>query len=163
MKMKIGLMAGSFNPPTLGHVDLVQRAAEVCHELYIGIAENSKKPESLFSILERKAMLAALCQKIPNIKIVEIPGLVVEYAKHHRIDFLVRGLRSTADFESEKQMACANKKICGIETIFLLANPQHAHICSTLIREIAHGGYRLHEFVPTEIEDAVYTRIAMKL
>lgn len=162
MKNKNGLFAGTFDPPTLGHVDIIRRAASFCHHLYIGIAQNSKKMNSTFTMTERQAMLAVVCHEMTNIKIVEIPGLAVDYAKQHKIDFLMRGIRSTVDFESERQMALANKKLCGIETLFLLADPQHAHISSTLIHEIALGGYRLHGFVPEEIEEAVYTRIAIK-
>lgn len=161
MKNKNGLLAGCFDPPTLGHVDIIRRAANFCHQLHVGIAENSKKEHPLFSLTERKAMLTAICQDIVNIKIVEIPGLSVDYATQHKINFLIRGIRSTADFESEKQMAYANKKLSNIETLFLLADLQNAHISSTLIHEIALGGYRLHGFVPEIIEDAVYTRIAM--
>jgi pantetheine-phosphate adenylyltransferase len=162
MKNESGLLAGSFDPPTLGHLDIIQRAAPLCHHLFIGIAENSKKNHPAFSILERQAMLAELCHSLPNVKIVVIPGLVVEYAKHHNIDFLIRGLRSVQDFEFEMQMAIANKKLCGVETLFLMADSSHAHISSTLINEIALGGYRLHDFVPEVIEDAVYTRITLK-
>lgn len=157
-----GLIAGSFDPPTLGHLDLIRRAASFCRQLYVGIAVNSMKVRSTFSVLEREAMLSEICHDIPNLKIVEIPSLVVEYAKHHHIDFLVRGLRSPADFDTEFQMACANKKLCGIDTVFLLSDPAYSHISSTLIHEIAMGGYRLHAFVPTVIEDPVYTRITLK-
>lgn len=162
MKNKVGLIAGTFDPPTLGHVDLIKRAAEICHVLYVGIAVNSKKRKPYFTTLERQAMLSEVCQKIPNIKIVEIPGLVAEFAHLHKIDFLIRGLRSTSDFDSELQLACANRKLCGIETVFLIANPNFSHISSTLINEIACGRYRVHEFVPEELEDAVYTRLTLK-
>lgn len=162
MKSKIGLFAGTFDPPTLGHVDIIRRAADLCDKLYVGIALNSSKRQSLFSVLERRAMLAEICHDISGIEIVEIPGLVVEFAIDHQVQFLIRGLRSSADFEMELQMAQANKILEKIETVFLLASPSHAHISSTLIHEIAHGGYRLHHFVPEVIEDAVYTRIAMK-
>lgn len=162
MKHKKGLLAGSFDPPTLGHLDIIQRAADFCQTLYVGIAQNSQKKSISFSLDEREAMLTEICHEIPNVKIVVIPGLVVEYAKLHKIDFLIRGLRNMADFEKELQMCCANKKLCGIETLFLLASPMHAHISSTLIREIALGGFRLHDFVPSIIEDPIYTRITLK-
>lgn len=163
MKNKIGLIAGSFDPPTLGHLDIIERAARLCDRLLVGLAQNSQKTNPLFTILERQAMLAEVCHGIPNVKIVEIPGLVVEYAKHHKVDFLIRGLRSTADFELEKQMAFANKKLGDIETFFLIGSPQYAHISSTLINEIALGGYRLLDFVSPVIEDAVHLRITMKM
>lgn len=162
MVNKIGLIAGTFDPPTLGHVDIIERAAKICDQLYVGIASNSLKKNPCFSILERQAMLSEICHHISNIKIVEIPGLVIEFAQMNNVNFLIRGLRSTADFESETQMACANKKMCGIETLFLLANPIHAHISSTLINEIALGRHRLHNFVPEVIEDAVYMRLTLK-
>lgn len=163
MKNKTGLIAGSFDPPTLGHVDIIQRASTLCQRLYVGIAKNSKKKNPLFTMEERRLMLIAIFSEISNIEVVEIEELVVNYAKSNQVDFLVRGLRSTADFESEMQLAYANKKLEGIETIFLLANPLHAHISSTLIQEIALGGRRLNQFVPERIEDVVHTRITTKL
>jgi pantetheine-phosphate adenylyltransferase len=161
MNSKTALIAGSFDPLTLGHQNLIQRASCLFDHLVVGIANNSVKTPT-FSFLEKQAMVAACCSSLKNISIVQIDGLVVEYAKHHGVDYLIRGLRSTADFESEMQMANANKKLCGIETLFLLAEPSLAQISSSLIREIAKGGYRLHDFIPSEIEDAVYTRITLK-
>jgi pantetheine-phosphate adenylyltransferase len=162
MKSKTGLIAGSFDPPTLGHIEVIKRTAGFCDLLIVGIAANSKKPNSTFTFLEREALILESCEHLPNIRVVEIPGLVVEYAKHHAVDFLVRGLRSAADFEMEMQMAISNRKLCGIETLFLMADPAFAHISSTLIHEIALGGYRLHGFVHHAVEDAIYTRITLK-
>jgi pantetheine-phosphate adenylyltransferase len=162
MKQHIGLFAGSFDPPTLGHLDLIERAAKICDQLYVGIAVNSKKKHPTFSIVERYAMLTELCHSLKHVKIVEFEGLAVEFAKENKVDFLVRGLRSPSDFDSEMQMAMSNKVISRIDTVFLIANPLYIHISSTLIHEIAHGGHRLHQFVPESVEDAVYTRITLK-
>ena len=163
MKNDSALLAGTFDPPTLGHIDIIERAAKLFKHLYVGIAINSKKTNSTFSIVERQAMLSELCHALPNVKIVTVEGLAVEYAKENRIDFLIRALRSVSDYDSELQLAISNKTIGHIETVFLLANPQHAHISSTLIHEIARGGLCLHHFVPEAIEDAVFTRITMKM
>ncbi len=163
MKKKIGLFAGTFDPPTLGHLDIIQRAAKFCDVLHIGIAVNSSKKTPVFPCFERKAMLAEVCHDLPNIKIVEIPGLVADYAKTNKIDFLIRSLRSSADFDNEMQLSCSNKKLCATDTLFLIGNPHFSHISSSLIHEIALGGHRLHEFVPEVIEDAVWTRITSKI
>lgn len=153
------LFPGTFDPPTLGHLDIIKRASKLCDELYIGIAENTTKRKNVFNESERKALLLKLCASYPNVKIVTFSGLVVEFAKKKKIDYLIRGVRSVADFEYESQMASANHMMAGLETIFLSASPQYVHFSSTLIREIGSLGHRLHGFVSEEIEEEVFNRL----
>lgn len=158
--MKKALFPGSFDPPTLGHVDILKRSAFVCDKLYVGIAVNSTKRQDLFTPEEKIQMLKTIARPFPHVEVVSFTGLVVEYAKQHKIDFLLRGLRAFSDFEYEFRMALTNRMISGIETIFLMSDERTTHISSTLIRELARYKSRLHQFVPEEIEDQVFNRLS---
>ncbi len=159
--MKRALFPGTFDPPTLGHLDIIQRAASICNKLYVGVAENSNKPsQTLFTTLERMAMLQEMTRAMPYVEVVSFSTLVVEFAKQHQIDFLLRGLRAFSDFEYEFRMALTNRHLSGIETVFLMADERVAHISSTLIRELARYHAPLSTFVPKEIALRVAERIA---
>lgn len=158
--MNTVLLPGSFDPPTLGHQDVILRAASFSKKLIVGIACNTRKEKSNFSVKERIDFLKILTMEKTNIEIVGIQGLIVEFAKVHQINFLIRGLRTFSDMEAEFQMALANKKIGGLETLFLMADNKFAHISSSLIKEIAAYGHSLKDFVPAPIEKAVYERLS---
>ncbi len=157
--MKKALFPGTFDPPTLGHLDIINRAANLCNKLYIGIANNLNKPDKLFTLAEKQAMLNLCIKNISNVEVVTFSGLVVECAKAHDVDCIIRGLRSFSDFEYELQMALANHKMTGIETIFLPAAETFSHISSTLIREIASYGGPLQAFVSAEIEQKIQEKL----
>lgn len=157
--MKRALFAGTFDPPTLGHLDVIQRAALLCDELWIGIASNPQKEKYLFSLEERKEMLKTITSSIPNIKIVHFAELVIEYAKKQGMSFLIRGLRTFSDYEYEFSMALINRKLSGIDTAFLMADPHHAHIRSSFLRELGAHGTHLQDFVPASIEKKVFARL----
>ncbi len=145
--MKKGLLAGSFDPPTFGHLDIIERAAKLCDELVVGIAINpSKKP--IFTVDEKKELLETLLNKLQNATIKSFEGLVVEFAKKEQANFLIRGLRAFSDFEYELRMAIANKKIASLETLFLVADFPLSQINSTLIKEIASFKGPINFFVP---------------
>ncbi|MBS0649337.1 MAG: pantetheine-phosphate adenylyltransferase [Verrucomicrobia bacterium] len=156
--MQRALLAGTFDPPTLGHLDLIDRASKVCDELIIGVALNPAK-QSSFSLQQREALLQKLK---PQLKVTSFAGLTVEFAKQHRISFLIRGLRSINDLERELQLAVTNKQLSEIETLFLPGNPLYAHISSSLIRELAFNNMRLHQLVPALIEEEIYQRFCLK-
>lgn len=156
------LFAGTFDPPTLGHADLILRAANLFEKLYVAIALNSEKKTPIFSISEKKELLQKMIGNLPNVEIREFSGLAVDFAQTLGVQCLLRGIRNASDFEFECQMASANRKMTGIETFFLVANEAHLHISSSLIREIAQQGRRLHGFVPEEIEDQIFNKIASK-
>lgn len=156
--MSFALYPGSFDPPTLGHYDVILRAAKVCKKLLVGVACNTSKKEYTFSLEERLQLLKTLVQAERNIEVVRIEGLIVDFAKREKIDFLIRGLRAFSDMEHEFQMALANKKIGGIETLFFMADSKYAHISSSLIREVAACGHHLKDFVPDVIEAEISSR-----
>ena len=154
------LFPGTFDPPTLGHLDIIRRASSCYQVLYVGISENSQKRPPIFDSNEKQALLKKICSPFPNVQIVTFEGLVVEYAKKQKIDCLLRGVRSVVDFEYEMQMAVANRIMTGIETLLLPADPKYDHLSSSLIREIGSFGRRLHEFVPPEIEEEIFIRLS---
>ena len=156
--MKRALFPGTFDPPTLGHIDVIQRSASICDKLYVGIAVNASKSEMLFTVQERETMLKKICTPYPYVEVVHFSSLVVDFAKKNQIDYLIRGLRAFSDFEYEFRMALANRHLSDIETVFLMADERVAHISSTLIRELGRYKSRLHAFVPTEIEEQVFLR-----
>lgn len=155
--MKKGLFAGTFDPPTLGHLNIIQRAAALCGTLCVGIAQNSAKGSPIFSAEQRLEMLKLITKDIPHVEIAIFQGLAVDFAKKQGVDFFIRGLRNCTDLEYEGQMAFTNRQIAGIETVFLLSDERYTQINSTLIREIAVlGRRRLKDFIPAEIEDIVF-------
>ncbi len=158
--MKKALFPGTFDPPTLGHVDIIRRSKTICDKLYVGIAINPTKTGDLFTVQEREAMLKAICKQFPHVEVMHFDTLAVEFAKKHEVDFLLRGLRVFSDFEYEARMALANRKLSGIETTFLMADERVGHISSTLIRELGRFKTRLHDFVSAEIEEQVFQRVS---
>lgn len=158
--MKKALIPGTFDPPSHGHLDIITRALAVCDKLYVGIASNAAKEKSAcFTPKEKKELLEQATKGLKNLEVVIFKGLVVDFAKENTISFLIRGLRAFSDFEYEFRMAIANRRLSGIETIFLMSDEKHAHISSTLIREIAGYGKHLRDFVPASIEKQVFERL----
>ena len=161
--MKQALFPGTFDPPTLGHLDLIKRSEAICDKLVIGIACNGlKKEPSSFSIEEKVEMLKAITKDLSFVEIKVIDGLVATFAKQNNIDFLLRGLRAFSDYEYEYRMALTNKTLSGVETVFFLASEKTSHISSSLIRELCFNNSRLLEFVPPSIEEFVFQRLLRK-
>lgn len=159
--MRTAIFPGTFDPPSLGHLDIIKRAQCLCDTLYVGIALNrAKEKDALFSLEEKIAMLQEITKEFPYVKVISFEGLVVHYAKTHQMDFILRGLRAFSDFEYEFRMALANRKISGVETVFLMADERHAHISSSLIKEIGFFQNRLKEFVPSSIEEKIFDRLS---
>ena len=151
---RIGIFPGTFDPPSKGHLDIIQRASLICDKLLIAIAVKPDK-KALFSPDEKKEMLRLITPSLPNVQIEIFQGLVVDFARIHKAQFLIRGLRAFSDFEYEFQMALANRRLSGIETLFLMADERHTQISSSLIREIAYFKGPLRDFVPSEIEPLI--------
>ena len=161
--MKQALLPGTFDPPTLGHLDLIKRSEALCDKLVIGIACNGLKNEpSLFSVEEKVEMLKAITKDLHFVEIRVINGLVATFAKQNNINFLIRGVRAFSDFDYEYRMAFTNKTLSGVETVFLMASGKTSHISSSLIREIGINNSRLVEFVPSSIEEFVCKRLLKK-
>jgi len=157
--MKAAIYPGTFDPPTLGHLNVIQRAALQCERLVIAIGENPAKVTPVFSLEERMDFLKAITAGIANIEILSFSGLLVDFAHSQRIDIIIRAIRTIFDFEYETLQAQTNRQLGAIETFYLVVEEKYRLISSTLVREIAPYGKRLHDFVPAEIEAEIFHRL----
>ena len=149
MKQKTGLYAGSFDPITLGHLDIAKRGAKLFDRLIIAVGENPKKRYT-FSLEERIALIADACKDIPNIEVQAFSGLLVHFCQKQEASVILRGLRAATDFDFEFQIGLANMDMApSIETIFLLAEPQNIFISSSLVKEIAFNGGNVEQYLPS--------------
>ena len=154
--MKKALFAGSFDPPTLGHTEVINRGLTLFDEILVGIGVNSKK-EGMFSPEDRLAMMNAVYQQEPRVKVEIYTGLTVEFAANQQIPFLVRGLRNGADLEYEKPIALINKRMSSeLETVFILTTGETSILSSTLIREVIRYRGDLKGLVPQAVIPLIY-------
>lgn len=146
---------GSFDPLTLGHLDLIERAAHIFDRVIVAVGVNSRK-STVYSAEERIAMVKDSIKGIKslkNVKVESFDGLLVEYAKSKGIHVILRGLRAFSDFEYEFQMALANRKMApDVEMIFLMPKETHSYISSSTVREIADRGGDISQFVPPAVK-----------
>ena len=158
--MKRAVYPGSFDPVTKGHLDIIERAAALVDELIVGVLNNSGKTP-LFSVEERVNMLIDVTRHIPNVRVESFSGLSVEFVRQCDASFIVRGLRAITDFEYELQMAQTNRSIDhGIDTLFFTTALNYAYISSTIVKEVASYGGDISGFVPPQIVNQIYDRIA---
>ncbi len=150
----LGVFPGTFDPITLGHLDLIQRALRICDKLLVAIPQTSTK-ETLFSLEERMEMARIATQELLSIEVISFTGLTIDLAKQRKASFLVRGLRSHEDFDYEWDLALINHKLGNIETIFLMAGEKYSMIHSKDIRKILSQGGEVQELVPSSIADKV--------
>ncbi len=129
------LFPGSFDPATLGHLDLIKRGAALLDELVVAVGTNPQKTP-LFTVEERVAMLRDQVSHLPNVKVTFFDGLVIRSAEAHECNIILRGVRSVSDFEAEQQMAMTNRGLSGIETVFVMPSEEYAWLSSRLIKEV---------------------------
>ena len=143
---------GSFDPPTNGHLDLIQRGSKIFEELVVAILRNPEK-SPMFSVAERLEMLRALTANLPNVRIDMFDGLMVEYAKSIDAMCVLRGIRAISDYEYELQMALMNRKIePTLETVFMMPADKYSYVSSRLVREVAQAGGPVKGLVPEIVE-----------
>lgn len=149
--MKKGVYPGSFDPITLGHLDVIKRAAKIMDELVIGVLKNSVKAP-LFTAEERVELIQQVIHDIPNVKVQSFDGLTVDFAKKIGASVVIRGLRAVTDFEYELQIAQTNRKLDSeIDTVFFTTNVEYAYLSSSIVKEIASFGGNITKFVPQSI------------
>ena len=155
--MSIAICPGSFDPITLGHLNIIRRAANIFDRLIVCvIMYNSTKTSPMFSVEERVEMARKATEKYPNVSVESSSGLLAEYAKQYDGAVIVKGLRAASDFEYEFQMNLINKKINPqLETMFLTSDVKYTFLSSSVVREMARYGADLTGFVPDEIKEEI--------
>ena len=149
--MKTAIYPGSFDPVTLGHLDIIKRASGLFDKLIIGILVNPNKIP-LFSLKERISMLREVTREIPNIEITSFEGLLVDYCRMNQIDGIIRGVRGAMDFDYELPMAQINQSLFpNTQTVFLAASPEYSYISSSGVKELASFGGDYTGMVPEEV------------
>ena len=148
---RIALFPGSFDPITLGHVDIIERALPLFDKIIIAVGTNSAK-KYMFTLEQRLTWIKEAFKDEPKIQVVTYTGLTVDFAQSSGADFLLRGLRNPADFEFEKAIAQANRQLVPtLETVFLLTSARYAYISSSIVREVYLHGGNFAEFVPASV------------
>ena len=151
--MRTALCPGSFDPVTLGHLDIIERSSRHFDEVIVAVIRNPQKTQSLFSLEERQQMLKDATLHLDNVRIEFFKGLLVDFARDHGVDAIVKGLRAVSDFDQELQMAQMNQRLSGIDTFFLSTSPQHSFLSSSLVREVARFGGDVSGMVPKHVND----------
>lgn len=161
-KQRIAVYPGSFDPPTLGHINIIERASRMADKLVVGVLINASK-SPMFTLDERVALLKDATAHLPNVKVCAFSGLLVDFAEKQRASFLVRGLRGVSDFESERELANANRTLAPeLETVFLMTDPSLSFISSSTVKEIASFGGDFSAMVPENVKEAILNKTLKK-
>tara|TARA_B100001013_G_scaffold319918_1_gene229064 strand:+ start:712 stop:1200 length:489 start_codon:yes stop_codon:yes gene_type:complete len=160
--MSHAIYPGSFDPPTRGHIDLIERGARVFDKLTVAVAHNTDK-EPIFSSDERIEIVKELTSELPNVEVVSFKGMTVEFAKNIGCSVMLRGIRTMADFEYESQLAYTNQALAPeLETVFMPSQQDLAFISSRWIKEAAFFGADLSPFVPESVEKMLKERLGQR-
>ena len=154
--MRKAIYPGTFDPITLGHLDIIKRASTLVDQLEVVIMRNPNKSNSDFSVEERLEMISSVIQEFNNVTVSAQTGLTVEYAKVSGASILIRGIRAVMDYEYELQQATANMVLApNIETVFLLTRPQYSFLSSSVVKQIAQNKGDLTPFVPAQVKEFI--------
>ncbi len=149
---RVAVYPGSFDPVTYGHLDIIRRSARQYDRLIVAVLNNTSK-NPLFSVEERKEMLAEVTQDIPNVEIDSFRDLLVRFMKSRQANVIIRGIRSVTDFEYELQLASTNHLLDDeIDTVFMMTNPKYSYLSSSIVKEIARFNGEVRELVPHSVE-----------
>tara|TARA_B100000900_G_scaffold300168_1_gene258736 strand:+ start:2974 stop:3426 length:453 start_codon:yes stop_codon:yes gene_type:complete len=148
--MKCAVFPGSFDPITLGHLDILERSIPLFDEIIIGVGTNSEK-KYMFPLNKRMAFIEETFSEYKSISVVKYQGLTIEFCKKVQANFILRGLRNPADFEFEKAIAHTNRKLSGIETVFLLTSAKTSFINSSIVREVISNRGDYTQLVPPNV------------
>lgn len=160
--MTRAIYPGSFDPVTLGHLDIIKRASKIVDELIVSVLNNNSK-SPLFSVEKRVKMLEEVVKDIPNVKVMSFEGLLVDFAKSVDAQIIVRGLRAVTDFEYELQMSQTNMVLDDdIDTIFFTTSLEYAYLSSSTVKEVTYFGADISRFVPEPVIQQVYDKLKEK-
>ncbi|MCI6497580.1 MAG: pantetheine-phosphate adenylyltransferase [Lachnospiraceae bacterium] len=158
--MTRAIYPGSFDPVTLGHLDIIERSSRVVDELIIGVLINNKKNPT-FTMEERLEMIREATKELKNVKALSFEGLTVDFARQNDANLIIRGLRAVTDFESEMQIAQTNHSIMSqIDTMFFTTSLEYAFLSSTIVKEVAFYGGDISGFVPPNVEKMLKSKYA---
>lgn len=153
--MRKAIYPGSFDPVTLGHLDIIQRSSKLVDHLIVGVLNNSGK-SPLFSVDERVNMLKEVTKDLGNVEVLSFSGLLVDFAREHQVQTIIRGLRAVTDFEYELAMSQTNRVAAPeVDTIFLNTSLKYAYLSSSIVKEVAMYGGDISKFVPALVVDRV--------
>ncbi|HTM44635.1 MAG TPA: pantetheine-phosphate adenylyltransferase [Polyangiaceae bacterium] len=159
---RVAIYAGSFDPPTNGHMDLVERATQLFARVVVAVGSHPTR-SALFTTTEREELLRAACAHFPNVEVDSFSGLLVDYARQRGARVMVRGLRAATDFEYELQIAHANADLAPeLDTIFLPTRTRHGFISASLVREIASHGGDVSRYAPEVVSQALAKKFSRK-
>lgn len=160
LKSSLALFPASFDPVTNGHLDLIRRARDIFPEMVVAVAHNLDK-EGTFSVEERLEMLEHVIGEIPGIRVTAFSGLLVDYARKIGAKVVIRGLRATADFEYEFEMALMNKRLYSdIETLFMMTSQEFFYVSSSRLKELVHFGAAVDAWVPPIVGEYLRKKLA---
>ena len=157
--MRRAVCPGSFDPVTLGHLDIVERASAIYDEVTVAVLVNKKK-SSLFTVEERMDLLRRVTESYGNVRVDSFHGLLVDYCRTKQIPVIVKGLRAISDFDYELQMAQMNHGLAGVETMFMTTNPLYSFLSSSLVKEVATYGGDVSGLVPPRVLASLLERMA---
>ncbi|MBB3661450.1 MULTISPECIES: pantetheine-phosphate adenylyltransferase [Prauserella salsuginis group] len=157
--MRRAVCPGSYDPATNGHLDVIERAANLFDEVVVAVLINKSK-RGMFTIAERMELLEEATAKLPNVRVDSWHGLLTDYCKEQGIQSIVKGLRSVSDFDYELQMAQMNREISGVETLLMSNNPAYSFLSSSLVKEVATYGGDVTDMVPPVVHERLLARIA---
>ncbi len=159
--MNVAIYPGTFDPVTNGHIDIVERSALLCDKLIIAVARNGAK-DPLFSVEERIELIESSIAHVEgDYEVVSFNGLLIEYCREKKINFIIRGLRSVTDFEYEMTLASANKRLAPeLETVFMMTQGDYFFISSTIIKEVARFSGDITSFVPQQVAEQIHQRFS---
>lgn len=157
--MKVAVYPGSFDPVTLGHLDIIERSSKIFDKVIVAVMYNrNKKP--MFDVDERVALLETATKHIDNVVIDRHEGLLIDYLKKNNVRILVKGLRAISDFEAEFQMASVNQKLCSeVETIFIMTRTDFMYLSSSIVKEVASFGGDITNFVTPDVCKAIQLKV----
>ncbi len=154
---------GSFDPVTLGHLDIICRASKMFDHVIVAVLKNSAKDKASFTVEERIELLKEATKELNNIEVVSFDGLLAEYAKKRDVKTIVKGLRAVSDFEYEFQMALTNKNLNpDLETVFLTTSASNMYLSSSMVKQVASLGGDIKGFVPDCVLDRIVERLSAK-
>ena len=156
--MRTAVYPGSFDPVTLGHLDLIHRGARLADRLVVAVAVNAGR-EALFTLDERVTLLKAEVKGVRGVTVERFDGMIVDFVRGKRAQAILRGVRTVSDFEYELQMALTNRALGKVETVFVMPSPEYAFVSARLIREVAALGGDVSSFVPGRVERALKAKM----